>query len=71
MAQLVEKPAGLLLINRDVKMLDFLADYPRGHRIDVKPSHIATDAVSFDQWRSATHEGIGDLPPRKIVGRKV
>src|SRR5687768_9308623 len=52
-------------------MLDFLADNPVSHRIDVKPDYVAADAVSFQKGRSTSHKGIGDCEPFTIVCAKV
>ena len=51
-----------------VEMLDFLANNPSRHRIDIEADHIATNAVGLDQRGSASHEGVSDNSARKVIG---
>ena len=66
-AQGVDESTGSLFISRNVKLLDFLADDPGRHRIDIEAEHVASDAVRLDQRRSAAHKRIRYPDSRKVI----
>ena len=51
-----------------VDVLDFFADDPSRHRIDVEALHVTTDSVRLDEGRPSAHEGVRDTSAREIVG---
>ena len=54
-------------VRGQVEMLDFLPHDPVGHGIDIATHNIAPYAVCLHERRSATHEGISDTDPLKIM----
>ena len=69
-AERVDERPGGPLVDRQVDMLDLLADDPRRHRVDVEPIHVASDAIRLDERRSPSHERIGNPQSRKVVRPK-
>ena len=49
-------------------MLEFLADNPVGHGVDIAAKHLAAQPVGLDERCAAAHEGVGDLQAFQIVG---
>ena len=65
-----DQRAGSALVSCQVERLEFLADDPGGHRVDVESFDVASDAVRLDERRSASHERIGDSQSGEIVRSK-
>ncbi len=51
----------------DIEMVDFLFHDPVGHRIDIKPNHIASEAICLEQRCATPHKGICNFLIRKLV----
>ena len=59
-----------LEIGAEVEVLDLLAYYPVGHRIDVIADDVAADTVCLDEGRASAHERVDYSQAAKIVAAK-
>jgi len=50
-----------------VEMANFLPDDPESHGIDVPTRHVTAQAIRLDEWRTTTHERVGDLETGEVV----
>jgi hypothetical protein len=67
--QLRPQQARGLHILRKIQVLNFLANNPVRHGIDVKPGHIAPEPVGLKDRCAAPHERVGDMATGKTVRR--
>ena len=65
--QRVDERACGLLIGRNIQVLDFFADDPRRHRVDIETLYCTAKSVRLNQRRPTAHKRVCDAEVRQVI----